>query len=123
VAFKLAWRIATLWCKSQRVSEALQKTLMNVLPLVALGTIADVVPLVDENRVMASIGLRLIKKSPVIGLRALIEASDLMDEKIDCQKVGFVLRRTECSGANGSRSRGHACSPTRRRGALAIAKN
>lgn len=91
VAFKLAWRMATMWCNSQRVSEALQKTLMNMLPLVALGTIADVVPLVDENRVMTAIGLRLIKKTPLIGLRALIEASGLMDEKIDCQKVGFVL--------------------------------
>jgi single-stranded-DNA-specific exonuclease len=91
VAFKLAWRFATLWCNSQRVSESLQKTLVSMLPLVALGTIADVVPLTGENRILTAFGLRLIKQSQLPGLRALIEASGLMDEKIDSEKVGFVL--------------------------------
>lgn len=91
VAFKLAWRLATAWCDSERVSEALQQTLLSMLPLVALGTIADVVPLVGENRVLTTFGLRLIRQTPLIGLRALIEASKLMDEKIDSEKVGFVL--------------------------------
>jgi single-stranded-DNA-specific exonuclease len=91
VAFKLAWRLATTWCGSQRVSKPLQQTLLDMLPLVALGTIADVVPLVDENRVLASFGLRWIKQTPLVGLRALIEASGLADEQIDSEKVGFVL--------------------------------
>lgn len=91
VAFKLAWRVATCWCGSERVSEQLQQTLLNMLPLVALGTIADVVPLVEENRVLTSFGLRLIKQTPLVGLRSLIEASNLMDERIDSHKVGFVL--------------------------------
>lgn len=91
VAFKLAWRLATTWCNSQRVGENLQKTLIAMLPLVALGSIADVVPLVGENRVLTAFGLRLIKQTELIGLRALIEASGLMDAKIDSEKVGFVL--------------------------------
>jgi len=91
VAFKLAWRFATTWCGSQRVSQALQATLIEMLPLAALGTIADVVPLVDENRVLASFGLRRIKQTTIPGLRSLIEAADLMNEQIDCEKVGFVL--------------------------------
>lgn len=91
VAFKLAWRFCTAWCGSERVSEKLQKTLLDMLPLAALGTIADVVPLVGENRVLTSFGLRRIKQTPVIGLKALIEASKLMDEQIDSEKVGFVL--------------------------------
>lgn len=91
VAFKLAWRLATVWCNSERVTEPLQQTLLNMLPLCALGTIADVVPLVGENRVLTSFGLRLIRQTPVIGLRALIEASDLMNDRIDSQKVGFQL--------------------------------
>jgi single-stranded-DNA-specific exonuclease len=91
VAFKLAWRFAALWCNSSRVSEQLQHTLMAMLPLAAMGTIADVVPLVGENRVIARYGLRLIKQTPLVGLRTLIEVSGLMEEDIDCEKVGFVL--------------------------------
>ncbi len=91
VAFKLAWRFCTAWCRSERVSEKLQRTLLDMLPLAALGTIADVVPLVGENRVLTSFGLRRIKQTPLVGLRALIEASNLMDEQIDSEKVGFVL--------------------------------
>ena len=91
VAFKLAWRFASSWCGSSRVSQQFQQVLLDMLPLVALGTIADVVPLVGENRVLVSYGLRLIRKSPLAGLAALIEASELMDQKIDSEKVGFVL--------------------------------
>lgn len=91
VAFKLAWRFATMWCGSERVSESLQKLLLDMLPLAALGTIADVVPLVGENRIIASYGLRLIRQTPLIGLKALIEASDLMNAQIDSEKVGFIL--------------------------------
>lgn len=91
VAFKLAWHLAKVWCNSDRVSEALQKTLVNMLPLAALGTIADVVPLIGENRVLTHFGLRLIKQTPLVGLRALIDASNLGDEKIDSERVGFVL--------------------------------
>ncbi len=91
VAYKLAWLFATVWCGSKRVGESLQQTLLHLLPLAALGTIADVVPLVDENRVMATFGLRWMKQTPIVGLRALIEASGLMEEHIDSEKVGFVL--------------------------------
>ncbi|MCH7602477.1 MAG: single-stranded-DNA-specific exonuclease RecJ [Planctomycetes bacterium] len=91
VAFKLAWHFATTWCGSQRVSKSFQETLLNMLPLAALGTIADVVPMVDENRIITSFGLRRIKQTPISGLRALIEVSGLMDDTIDCEKVGFVL--------------------------------
>lgn len=91
VAFKLAWRFATTWCNSPRVSAELQKTLVNMLPLAALGTIADVAPLLGENRILARFGLRLMAQSPLIGLRALIEHSGLVGAKIDSEKVGFIL--------------------------------
>jgi single-stranded-DNA-specific exonuclease len=91
VAWKLAWRFATTWCGSRRVGSVVQKVLLDMLPLAALGTIADVVPLVDENRTIASFGLKWIKQTPIAGLRALIEASDLAGEEIDSEKVGFVL--------------------------------
>jgi len=91
VAFKLAWCFATLWCGSERVSERFRRLLMDLLPLVALGTIADVVPLIGENRVLASVGLRAIRSTPWPGLQALIRESGLDGAGIDCEKVGFVL--------------------------------
>jgi single-stranded-DNA-specific exonuclease len=91
VAFKLAWRIAQVWAGSESVGKVAREALVTVLPLVALGTIADVVPLTGENRILTAYGLRTIKAAPIDGLRALIEASGLMGEDIDDERVGFVL--------------------------------
>ncbi len=91
VAFKLAWRFATTWCGSARVSESYQKLLLDLLPLAALGTIADVAPLTGENRIIAAFGLRQIRNTRFAGLNALIEASGLGGEKINAESVGFVL--------------------------------
>ena len=91
VAFKLAWAFAVHWCGSKRVGKSIQQVLLDMMPLAALATIADVVPLVGENRTIVSWGLRWIRDTPIIGLRALIEAANLMDADIDSHKVGFVL--------------------------------
>ena len=91
VAFKLAWAFAVHFCGSKRVGKSIQQVLLDMLPLTALATIADVVPLVDENRTIVSFGLRWIRDTRITGLRALIEAADLMDADIDSHKVGFVL--------------------------------
>lgn len=91
VAFKLAWGFATQWCGSRRVGRDVQQVLLSMLSLAALGTIADVVPLTGENRTITSYGLRWLRKTPVPGLRALLEASGLMDEEVDTEKVGFIL--------------------------------
>ncbi len=92
VAFKLAWRAATMWCGSQRVTDPLRRVLMDALPLAALGTIADVVPLVDENRIIARWGLRSMRDTGNVGLNALISAAGLDDaDRIDGDAVGFRL--------------------------------
>ncbi|GJM18850.1 MAG: single-stranded-DNA-specific exonuclease RecJ [Phycisphaeraceae bacterium] len=91
VAYKLAWRLATLVCDSDRVTPKLRTLLVELLALGALGSIADVVPLVDENRVITRFGLERIKGSQIEGLRALVEASGLADDKIDAMAVGFRL--------------------------------
>ena len=91
VAFKLAWHLATMWAGSENIGKELRDCLMSLIPLTALATIADVVPLIDENRVLTTIGLRLIKQTPIVGLRSLIQATGLMDATIDCERVGFVL--------------------------------
>ena len=91
VAFKVAWRFCTAWCNSQRIAASLRETLMNMLPFAALGTIADVVPLVGENRILTAFGLRMLRQSPLPGLRTLIEHAGFVGTKIDTEKVGFVL--------------------------------
>ncbi len=91
VAFKLAWRLATLAEASARLSEPTRNVLLDALALAALGTVADVVPLVGENRIIARHGLRRIKSTALVGLKALIEASDLSGTNVDAEKVGFIL--------------------------------
>ncbi len=52
VAFKLAWLVAKQASGGQKVSERMRSFLLSALGLAAMGTVADVVPLVDENRVL-----------------------------------------------------------------------
>jgi single-stranded-DNA-specific exonuclease len=91
VAFKLAWRLCTLASGSERVSEPLRALLLELLALTSLGVIADIVPLVGENRVIAHAGLRRIKHSKIEGLRALVEASGLSGDNVGEEDVGFKI--------------------------------
>ncbi len=94
VAYKLAWRLATLHAGSGpggRVPEDLRRLLIDLLAFAALGTIADIVPLHGENRVIARFGLSRARVAPFVGLQALIHASGLADEKLGEFEVGFRL--------------------------------
>jgi single-stranded-DNA-specific exonuclease len=58
----------------------------------AIGTLADVVPLVGENRIIAKLGLEMLSKGPhKIGLRALLDVCGLTGKEIDSYHIGFVL--------------------------------
>ena len=60
--------------------------------IAAIGTVADVVPLVGENRVIAKLGLeRLSKGTHTIGLKSLLEAAGLLGKTLDGFHIGFVL--------------------------------
>jgi single-stranded-DNA-specific exonuclease len=61
------------------------------LDLVALATIADVVPLVDENRTLAIAGLRALARTQKPGLRALMRAAGVDPATVDAGAVGFRL--------------------------------
>jgi len=56
-----------------------EETLLYHLDLVALATVADLVPLADENRVLVHFGMRVLKETRNPGLRALLEVSGLAD--------------------------------------------
>ncbi|MCS7015086.1 MAG: single-stranded-DNA-specific exonuclease RecJ [Gemmatales bacterium] len=77
VAFKLAWAVARRFSQARKVTEAFRQFLLESLSLVALGTVADSAPVLDENRIFIRHGLQTLLQAPSVGLRALIEASRL----------------------------------------------
>ncbi len=91
VAFKLAWRLATLASGGAKASGPVRDLLVRLLPLVAIGTVADVVPLVGENRVLVAHGLRRMRDSGFDGLDALIAAARLDADDIDARRIAFSL--------------------------------
>jgi single-stranded-DNA-specific exonuclease len=91
VAYKLAWRLATLACGVPKVAPAIRSVLLDVLSFAALGAVADVVPLLDENRVIVRHGLTKLRHSANEGVQALIEASGLAGEKVEEFDIGFKL--------------------------------
>jgi single-stranded-DNA-specific exonuclease len=62
-----------------------------LLDLVALATVADIVPLTGENRVLVRHGLKLLPESHWPGVRALIRASGLEGKEIRASQVGYIL--------------------------------
>jgi single-stranded-DNA-specific exonuclease len=68
------------------------KWLPAFVKIAAIGTLADVVPLVGENRVIAKLGLESLSKGRhTVGLRALLDAAGLAGKTIDSYHVGFIL--------------------------------
>jgi len=61
------------------------------LDIVALGTIADIVPLLGENRRMVKCGLQQMQQTQILGLKELLQVCDLTGKKIEAGHVGFIL--------------------------------
>ena len=77
VAFKLAWAVCQKASGAKKVSERMRSFLMSAMGLAAIGTVADVVPLLDENRVLVRHGLKSLKAQPSLGLEKLMQVTDL----------------------------------------------
>ena len=74
----------------KKVGDTLQETLLSLLSFVAIGTIADVAPMTDENRIMVSYGLNRIGSS-FPGLKALLEISKVDPAKATSRDIGFSI--------------------------------
>ena len=59
--------------------------------LVALGTVADIVPLQDENRALVKRGMKAMETTSLTGLRKLLEVCRCYQETITTEKIGFIL--------------------------------
>ncbi len=92
VAFKLAWALCQRASEAKRVRPAMREFLMAAMGLAALGTVADVVPLIDENRVLVRHGLVSLRQRPVPGMAALMKLTGL-DQKpaLGGEDIGFTL--------------------------------
>ena len=78
-----------------------EEAYLKYLDIVCVGTISDIVPLVDENRVIAKLGLMLIRQTQNIGLRSIINSSGY--NKIDSNTISFgVAPRINACGRMGN---------------------
>lgn len=83
VAFKLV----------QSISRAFKVDIdySSFLPIVAIGTVADVVSLMGENRLIVKKGLELINETSNLGVKALIEVTGLEEKEITAGHIGFII--------------------------------
>ncbi|MBQ2686849.1 MAG: single-stranded-DNA-specific exonuclease RecJ [Clostridia bacterium] len=95
VVFKLVTALIKLdFEKNACEGNYLKKAVSDYIDLVAMGTIADVMPLEDENRIFVSMGLSKLNKSPRTGFTALIEAASSVDKGEKPQKKQIVTSST-----------------------------
>jgi single-stranded-DNA-specific exonuclease len=65
--------------------------LIKYFDLVALATVADIVPLTDENRIITKFGLQKLERTSNAGLQSLLEITGLINRKLNTYHLGFIL--------------------------------
>ena len=87
VTFKLVQALSEAFL----VGEERRRYLNELLDLVALGTVADLVPVLGENRLFIQRGLQILERTKRPGLRALKRVSNSRDQSLDAASLGFRL--------------------------------
>jgi single-stranded-DNA-specific exonuclease len=92
VAFKLAWALAQRACGGPKVTPRFREYLLDAVGLAALGVVADVVPLQDENRILVHHGINRLRQTQLIGLKALYEEAGLgSGEALQSSDIGYTI--------------------------------
>ncbi len=92
VAFKLAWAICQQSSGAKKVGDRMKDFLLQAVGLAALGTVADVVPLVDENRVLVRHGLVSLARRPTLGMATLMQVAGIDGKQcLDSDDLAFTL--------------------------------
>ena len=89
VAFKVCHGLVKA-ARLRRIQAAEKLDLKTFMELVAVGTVADIVPLLKENRILVYHGLQLLNKTQSVGLRTLIEAAGITGP-VDTYHIGFMI--------------------------------
>jgi single-stranded-DNA-specific exonuclease len=91
VAFKLAWALANEFSPGRKLEPRLREFMIGATSLAAMGTVADIVDLRGENRVLTSYGLKALSDCRLRGIQALIESAGLTGHQLDSFDIGFRL--------------------------------
>ncbi len=91
IAFKLAQGLLRAEARVPLCRERVQVSEEMLLDLVALGTVADLVPIVGENRALVKKGLAQLRQSERPGLQALMRQAVIRPEAIDTGMIGYTL--------------------------------
>ncbi len=105
VAFYLALAVRRTLREQEFFAESEYKEpdLRNLLDLVAIATIADMVPLIRENRTLAKIGMQKLRQKPSLGVKLLCEVAGVEPKDVQTYHVGFQIGpRINASGRLGS---------------------
>jgi single-stranded-DNA-specific exonuclease len=93
VAFKLAWRMSQILADNKaKVAGQHRDFLLMAMTIAAIGTVADVVPLIDENRILVRTALQFMSKHGPLGLKELIKVTKLDSKQaISAEDIAFSL--------------------------------
>ncbi len=108
VAFKLIWALGKGHAGADRVAPVMREFLLQAVGLAALGTVADVVPLIDENRIIVRHGLAMLPQTAPLGLAAMLRRTQ-MDQKsqLSSEDLAFgIAPRLNAAGRLGQAALG-----------------
>ena len=103
VALKIAWAFCKTVSGGEKVEPQFRDFLMSALALAAIGTVADVVPLTDENRIIVRHGLNSLANTGIEGLREILKLTKLNEKPfLSAEDIGFTIGpRLNASGRLG----------------------
>lgn len=92
VAFKLAWAVCQRLGDGKKASPRMRDFLIGAVGLAAIGTVADVVPLLGENRILVRYGLSSLIEKSSLGLKALMRIAGLEGRtELTAEDIGFAI--------------------------------
>ncbi|MFA6308578.1 MAG: single-stranded-DNA-specific exonuclease RecJ [Clostridia bacterium] len=98
----VVYKIITAICIEMELGEIYN----DYLDLVALGTVADVVPLIDENRIIVKNGLDLIRNTKNVGLKTMISECNITNKAVSTYNIAYIIApRINAAGRIGDASR------------------
>jgi len=92
VAFKLAWAVCKRLGDGEKATPRMREFLKQAVSLAAIGTVADVVPLYGENRVIVRYGLQSLQHRPPHGLKALLDVAGINNGRLQADDdIGYKI--------------------------------